>query len=127
MRCGWNVHAALERWLGWVLWRALKLEEVLNGVMVSGREKVWWAEVIAILDIGRLVEPSSELHVAERWYRTTALQDLLGIGIDAIYDERLYRALDRLLPQKEAIEKHLVRRLGELFDLDYDLLLYDVT
>jgi len=45
----------------------------------------------------------------------------------SIYDERLYRALDRLLPQKEAIEKHLVRRLGELFDLDYDLLLYDVT
>ena len=114
-------------WLGWVLWRALKLEEVLNEVMVSGREKVSWAEVIAILVIGRLVEPSSELHVAERWYRTTALQDLLGIGIDAIYDERLYRALDRLLPQKEAIEKHLVRRLGELFDLDYDLLLYDVT
>ena len=114
-------------WLGWVLWRALKLEEVLNEVMVSGREKVPWTEVIAILVIGRLVEPSSELHVAERWYRTTALQDLLGIGIDAIYDERLYRALDRLLPQKEAIEKHLVRRLGELFDLDYDLLLYDVT
>jgi len=114
-------------WLGWVLWRALKLEEVLNEVMVSGREKVPCAEVIAILVIGRLVEPSSELHVAERWYRTTALQDLLGIGIDAIYDERLYRALDRLLPQKEAIEKHLVRRLGELFDLDYDLLLYDVT
>ena len=114
-------------WLGWVLWRALKLEEVLNEVMASGREKVPWAEVIAILVIGRLVEPSSELHVAERWYRTTALQDLLGIGIDAIYDERLYRALDRLLPQKEAIEKHLVRRLGELFDLDYDLLLYDVT
>lgn len=114
-------------WLGWVLWRALKLEEVLNEEMVSGREKVSWAEVIAILVIGRLVEPSSELHVAERWYRTTALQDLLGIGIDAIYDERLYRALDRLLPHKEAIEKHLVRRLGELFDLDYDLLLYDVT
>lgn len=114
-------------WLGWVLWRALKLKEVLNEVMVSGREKVPWTEVIAILVIGRLVEPSSELHVAERWYRTTALQDLLGIGIDAIYDERLYRALDRLLPQKEAIEKHLVRRLGELFDLDYDLLLYDVT
>jgi transposase len=39
----------------------------------------------------------------------------------------LYRALDRLLPHKEAIEKHLVKRLGDLFDLDYDLLLYDVT
>jgi transposase len=114
-------------WLGWLLWRALKLEEVLNEQIPLGREKVSWAEVIAILVIGRLCEPSSELHVAERWYRSTALEDLLGISIETIYDERLYRALDRLLPQKEAIEKHLVRRLGELFDLDYDLLLYDVT
>jgi transposase len=114
-------------WVGWVLWRALKLEELLNELMPSGREKVSWAEVIAILVIGRLCEPSSELHIAERWYRTTALEDFLGIGVDRIYDERLYRALDRLIPQKQAIEKHLVKRLGELFDLDYDLLLYDVT
>ncbi len=35
--------------------------------------------------------------------------------------------MDRLLPHKEALEKHLVKRLGELFDLSYDLLLYDVT
>lgn len=114
-------------WLGWILWRALKLEEVLKELMAAGREKVSWAEVISILVIGRLCEPSSELHVAEQWYRSTALEDLLGIGIESIYDERLYRALDRLLPQKEAIEKHLVRRLGELFTLNYDLLLYDVT
>lgn len=114
-------------WLGWLLWRALKLEEQLNELMSSGREKVSWAEVIAILVIGRLCEPSSELHVAERWYRTTALEDIVGVGVEKIYDERLYRALDRLMPEKEAIEKHLVRRLGELFDLDYDLLLYDVT
>jgi transposase len=83
--------------------------------------------VVAILVIGRLCEPSSELHVAESWYRSTALEDLLGVSTEDIYDERLYRALDRLLPHKQAIEKHLVKRLGELFDLEYDLLLYDVT
>ncbi|MEK7378418.1 MAG: IS1634 family transposase, partial [Candidatus Binatota bacterium] len=88
---------------------------------------VSWAEVVAILVIGRLCEPSSELHVAERWYRTTALEDLLGVATESLYDERLYRALDRLLPHKEAIEQHLVKRLGELFDLDYDLLIYDIT
>jgi transposase len=114
-------------WLGWILWRALKLDEPCERLLVSQRETVSWAEVIAILVIGRLCEPSSELHVAERWYRTTALEDLLGVSTEAIYDERLYRALDRLLPHKEALEKHLVQRLGELFDLDYDLLLYDVT
>jgi len=74
-----------------------------------------------------LCEPSSELHLAERWYRTTALEDLLGVRSESVYDERLYRTLDRLLPHKQAIEAHLVKRFGELFELDYDLLLYDVT
>ena len=114
-------------WLGSFLWRALKLDEQLGELLPPSRETVPWSEVVAILVIGRLCEPSSELHVAERWYRTTALEDLLGVSAEDIYDERLYRALDRLLPHKEAIEKHLVQRLGELFDLDYDLLLYDVT
>lgn len=114
-------------WLGWLLWRALRLDELLSELMPAGREAVRWADVVAILVIGRLCEPSSELHVAERWYRTTALEDLLGVSSEAIYDERLYRSLDRLLPHKEAIEAHLVQRFGELFELDYDLLLYDVT
>ena len=114
-------------WLSWVLWQALKFDELLNGLLPRGRESVSWADVIAILVIGRLCEPSSELHVAERWYRTTALEDLLGIQSESVYEERLYRALDRLLPHKQAIEAHLLKRLGELFELDYDLLLYDVT
>jgi transposase len=114
-------------WLGWVLWRALKLDELCEALLVRGREAVAWGEVVAILVIGRLCEPSSELHVAEQWYRTTALEDLLGVATEQVYDERLYRTLDRVLPHKQAIEHHLVERLGELFDLDYDLLLYDVT
>lgn len=80
----------------------------------------------AILVIGRLCEPSSELHVAEQWYRTTALEDLIGVAPERVYDERLYRTLDRVA-HKQAVEAHLVKRLGELFALDYDLLLYDVT
>jgi transposase len=114
-------------WLGWTLWRALKLDELCRELLPVGRESVAWAEVVAILVIGRLCEPSSELHVAEQWYRTTALEDLLQVPAESVYDERLYRTLDRLLPHKEAIEQHLVKRFGELFDLDYDLLLYDVT
>ena len=114
-------------WLGWLLWQALKLDELCNGLMPPGREAVAWGDVAAILVIGRLCEPSSELHVAEQWYRTTALEDLLQIPAESVYDERLYRTLDRLLPHKQAIEQHLVKRFGELFDLDYELLLYDVT
>jgi hypothetical protein len=101
-------------WLGWTLWQALKLDQLLEGLLPRGREAVAWAEVIALLVIGRLCEPSSELHVAEQWYRSTALEDLLGIPPEQVYDERLYRALDRLLPHKQAIETHLVQRFGEL-------------
>jgi transposase len=114
-------------WLGLTLWQALQLDQLLEGLLARGREAVAWAQVIAVLVIGRLCEPSSELHVAEQWYRSTALEDLLGVKPEQVYDERLYRALDRLLPHKAAIEAHLVKRFGELFQFEYDLLLYDVT
>ena len=55
------------------------------------------------------------------------MPELLGVPASKIYDQRLYRALDRLLPHKEKLEIHLKKRLGELFELEYDLLLYDVT
>jgi len=114
-------------WLGWMLWRALRLDELCAALLPAGREAVPWAQLAAVLVLARLCEPSSELHIAEDWYRKTALEDLLGVAAEQIYDNRLYRALDRLLPHKRAIEQHLHQRLGELFALDYDLLLYDVT
>jgi len=114
-------------WLGWMLWRGLKLDELTRELLPAGRENVPWALMAAVLVIARLCEPSSELHIAEDWYRATALEDILGIAPGRVNDDRLYRALDRLLPHKRAIEEHLKQRLGELFALEYDLLLYDVT
>lgn len=114
-------------WLGWTLWRALRLDEALTHLLPEGREAVPWATMAAVLVLARLCEPSSELHIAETWYRGTALEDLLALPTPLVNDDRLYRALDRLVPHKPALEQHLVARLGELFALDYDLLLYDVT
>ena len=114
-------------WLGWTLWRALKLDEVLARLVPAGREAVPWATMAAVLVLARLSEPSSELHIAETWYRGTALDDLFGLPPALVNDDRLYRALDQLLPHKDALQQHLVARLGELFSLNYDLLLYDVT
>ena len=114
-------------WLGWTLWRALRLDAWLERLIPTGREAVPWATMAAVLVLARLCEPSSELHIAEDWYRQTALEDLLALPAALVNDDRLYRALDRLLPHKTALEQHLVGRLGELFALDYDLLLYDVT
>jgi hypothetical protein len=114
-------------WLGLRLWRALALDRFCHEHLVGGRERVPWSAMAAVLVIARLCEPASELHIAEDWYRRTALDDLVGVSAERINDDRLYRALDRLLPHKQALEVHLKERLGALFALDYDLLLYDVT
>jgi hypothetical protein len=114
-------------WLGWKLWRALGLDRLLEDLVPAGREQVSWPLMAAILVLARLCEPSSDLHIAEDWYRGTALEDILGVPAERVNDDRLYRALDHLLPQKVALERHLRAQLGGLFDLDYDLLLYDVT
>ncbi len=114
-------------WLGWVLWQALGLDRTCHELLARGRQGTNWAQLAAVLVIARLCEPSSELHIAEDWFRSTALEDILGISNSTLYDEQLYRALDKLLPHKEALEQHLQHRLGELFAVEYDLLLYDLT
>ena len=114
-------------WLGLMLLRQLGLSELLGALMPSGREEIPWSAMTVVLVLGRLLDPSSELHLAEHGYEASALAELLGVPVAKVNDDRLYRALDRLLPHKPALEKHLKQRLGELFDLDYDLLLYDVT
>jgi len=114
-------------WLAWGLWRMLGLDELLERLIEPGREDVSWATMAAILTLARFCEPSSELHIADTWYRRTALEELLGVAPEQVHTDRLYKALDQLLPHKEALEKHLRERLGELFELRCELLLYDVT
>jgi len=114
-------------WLALGLWRLLGLDGLLEELIPEGREQILWHQMAAILTIARFCEPSSELHIEQTWYRTTALDDLLGISPEKVHTDRLYAALDRLLPHKEELENHLKQRLGDLFELKYDLLLYDVT
>jgi transposase len=114
-------------WLALGLWRLLGLDTLLSGLLPVGQEEVPWPTVAAILTIGRFCEPSSELHIADTWYRRTALDDLLGVAVEQVHHRRLYEGLDALLPHKGAIESHLKGRLGNLFDIKYELLLYDVT
>jgi transposase len=114
-------------WLAWGLWRLLELDVLLDRLMPRGREEIPWSQMAAILTIARLCEPSSELHIEGTWYRGTALDDLLGIPAEKVHTDRLYTGLDRLLPHKDELERHLRQRLGDLFDLKYEVLLYDIT
>ena len=114
-------------YLALALWRGMGLEEFCRQHLPSGKEQVAWEKIAAVLVAARLCEPSSELHIAEDWYRRTALSDLLQLEAAAVNKDRLYRALDELLEHKAALEAHLSHRYGELFAAENDVLLYDVT
>jgi transposase len=114
-------------WVGRELMRRLGLVDFFARVFPAGREAVSWGAMAEILVLARLCDPSSELHIAEHLYAGTALEDLVGVPAAQVNEDRLYRSLDRLLAHKAELEAHLKRRLGELFDVKYDLLLYDIT
>ena len=114
-------------YLALALWRGLGLDELCERLLPAGQERVSWAKMAAVLVTARFCEPSSELHIAEDWYRRTALCDLLQLGDEEVNKDRLYRGLDHLLVHKAALEAHLSRRCGELFAIENEVLLYDVT
>jgi transposase len=114
-------------WLGYELLQRLELIQFLTEQLAIGREDIPWATMAMVLVLARWCDPSSELHLAEQGYESMALADWLGVAAEKVNHDRLYRTLDRLLPHKDALEKHLKQRLGELFQIEYDLLLYDVT
>ncbi|HEY3453833.1 MAG TPA: IS1634 family transposase [Bryobacteraceae bacterium] len=114
-------------WLGLELWRRLELDCFFEQAVDEHEADVPWSRVAAVLAINRLCAPGSELAIEERWYPSTALDDLLGIEEGKLNDTRLYRCLDRILPHKTKLEKHLKQRYGELFGAEFDVLLYDLT
>jgi transposase len=115
--------------LGLELWKRLELDRFWEPLRDSAENAadVAWSRIAALLAINRLGAPGSELAIEERWYPSTALDDLLWIEEGKINDTRLYRCLDRLLPHKTKLERHLARRYGELFAAEFDVLLYDLT
>jgi transposase len=113
--------------LGWELWKQLQLDRFFEQAADTMEADVPWSRVAAVLAINRLCAPGSELAIEQRWYPSTALDDLLGIEEGKINDTRLYRCLDRILPHKTKMERHLKQRYGELFGAEFDVLLYDLT
>jgi transposase len=114
-------------YLGLLLWNRLGFAEFCKEQIPSGREEIPWSIMAAVLVLARFCAPSSELQIAESWYDKTALDDLLGVRSDKIIDDRLYRALDALLPHKDELCRHLQQRYGELFGCSFDFMFYDIT
>jgi hypothetical protein len=115
--------------VGLEVWKRLELDRFWEALLDRPDDPadVPWSRMAALLAINRLCAPGSELAIEERWYPTTALDDLLGIEEGKVNDPRLYRCLDRLLPHKTKLERHRMARYGELFPAEFDVLLYDLT
>src|SRR5277367_749697 len=113
--------------LGLELWKRLELDRFFEQAVDGAEADVPWSRVAALLAINRLCAPGSELAIEQRWYPSTALDDLLEIDEGKINDTRLYRCLDRILPHKTKLERHLKERYGALFGAEFDVLLYDLT
>jgi len=127
-KVGWsNGRRFGDVWLARWLWGYLHLDDIIDRHLPQGKETVRPADIVAIEVINRLCAPCSDFALAEHWYGATGLEDLLGVPDSAVTKDRLYRTLDRLLLAQEAIENDLKGQLGTLFQLDYELLLYDLT
>ena len=114
-------------YLALLLWSKLGFAEFCKEHLSGGREDIPWSIMVCILVLARFCVPSSELQIAESWYEKTVLEDLLGVACEKVNDDRLYRALDALLPHKDKLCQHLQTRYGELFGATFDFLFYDIT
>jgi len=116
-----------EPWLGQALWHHLGLHTLLGSLIEPGKEAVPWQDIAAVLTTARFCAQRSELGIAEHWYERTALEDITGIPLTRINDDRLYRGLDVLAAHKDKLCAHLMERYRDWFGIRFEFLIYDVT
>jgi len=114
-------------WLGCELWRQLQLDRFWSEKLPRGRESVAWTQVLELLAVNRLIDPGSEFRLHRHWFDQSAMDVLLGQDFAVAEKDRLYRCLDRVLEHKQDLFVHLQQRWKDLFDAEFDLLLYDLT
>jgi len=114
-------------WLGCELWRQLELDQFWEEKLERGREEVSWAQVLELLVINRLIDPGSEFRLHRQWFDHSAMDVLLGVDFAVAEKDRLYRCLDRILKYKQDLFLHLQQRWKSLFNVPFDVLLYDLT
>src|SRR6516162_6582395 len=114
-------------WIGCELWRQLELDRFWEQKLPRGREEVSWAQVLQLLVVNRLIDPGSEFRVHRQWFDQSAMDVLLNADFAVAEKDRLYRCLDRILEHRQELFRHLQQRWNDLFDAQFDVLLYDLT
>jgi transposase len=114
-------------WLGCELWRQLGLEEFWRARWPEGGEAVSWEKVLRLLVVNRLLAPGSEFHLHRQWFLSSAMDELLGEDFAVADKDRLYRCLDRVLEHQQELFAWLKEKWTDLFQADFEVLLYDLT
>lgn len=114
-------------WLGCELWRQLGLDEFWRQRLPEARERVSWEKVLRLLVVNRLLDPGSEFQVHRQWFDDSAMDELLEEDFAVAGKDRLYRCLDRVLEHKRELFVWLKQKWADLFQADFEVLLYDLT
>jgi transposase len=114
-------------WMACQIWNELGLEDFWQQRFVEGRESVAWEKVLRLLVVNRWIEPGSEFRVHRHWFLNSAMDELLGVDFAVAEKDRLYRCLDRLLDHKQDLFVWLRQKWADLFQADFEVLLYDLT
>jgi len=114
-------------WLASEVWRQLGLTGFWQTHLPPGRESVSWDKVLQLLVVNRLLEPGSEFRLHRHWYVESAMDALLESDFAVADKDRLYRCLDRIVPHKQELFVWLRQKWAELFQADFEVLLYDLT
>jgi transposase len=114
-------------WLSCELWRRLGLDEFWSERLGVSHSGIPWSKVLTLLVVNRLIRPGSEFYIHRQWFDQTAMDELLRTDYRIAAKDRLYRCLDRILRHKEELCKHLKSKWEDMFGIEFDVLLYDLT
>jgi len=114
-------------WVGSRIWDQLQLEEFWRERLPDSREGTCWRHVLQTLTIYRLIDPGSEWRLHRVWFRNSAMADLLAEDFSLAQKDNLYRCLDRVLAHRAELFRYLRRRWEDLFGVQFEILLYDLT
>ncbi len=114
-------------WLGCELWHQLGLDEFWHQRLPEAREAVSWEKVLQLQVVNCLLDPGSDYRLHRQWYVDTAMDELLETDFAVAAKDRLYRCLDRVLPHKQELFVWLKQKWADLFQADFEVLLYDLT
>jgi hypothetical protein len=114
-------------WLAGQLWRALELDRFWADGLPPSRKGTQWDQILQVLVSYRLIAPGSEWKLHRDWFGNSAMADLLGADFGLAEAHKLYACHDLLLQHKADLFSHLMARWRDLFNANFDVLLYDLT